>query len=333
MPNAVSKKVRLNPANYYLGAHGPQVTWLGKRLVAHGFGKHYTDGPGPTFTKADQANVRDFQHAQGWKGADADGLPGKETLKRLNAKPKPVKHGWTGTLWTLRAAEAFDGTGTRRTEHDLKASVSKHGIVVSKLAKKSGRWFMVGNKPHAFYYPLDGGDWSHAKDGTPIGQVQVGNARPIPVIKQPKVKKDPIAKIVSIAKGQVGYHEGRSNGHWNNIQKYAQQVPGLGWNNGGPWCATFVSWCAMKADLGDYYPRTATVSVAMAWFKQSHQWSEYPAVGAQVIYGVNGDSHTGLVYDYDSTYIYTVEGNTNTNGSAVTPTSTATATRRFPATS
>lgn len=80
---------RMDPANYYLGAHGPWVTWLGQRLVAHGFGKHYSVGPGPTFGQADKANVRDFQRAQGWTGADADGLPGPETLRRLAAAPKP----------------------------------------------------------------------------------------------------------------------------------------------------------------------------------------------------------------------------------------------------
>lgn len=238
----VSKKVRLNPANYYMGAHGPQITWLGKRLVAHGFGKHYKEGPGPTFTKADKQNVQDFQHAQGWTKSDADGFPGPETLKRLD-----------------------------------------------KSAKKKKK---------------------------PAPKPPQGNPRPAPVLPPAKPKNDPIAKIVSIAKSQVGYHEGRSNGHWNNIQKYAQQVPGLGWNNGGPWCATFVSWCAMKAGLADYYPRTATVAVAMDWFKQKGEWSEYPAIGAQVIYGVSGSSHTGLVYDYDATYVYAIEGNTNTNGSA-----------------
>lgn len=230
-PMTVSKKVRLNPAHYYPGARGAQVTWLGERLVAHGFGKHYTkpgtpgkSGPGPTFHQADRENVADFQRAQGWKGADADGLPGKDTLRLLDKAVKTAK------------------------------------------------------------------------------------AKPAPK------KPDPIAKIVSIAKSQVGYHEGRSNGHWNNLQKYAQQVPGLGWDNGYAWCATFVSWCALKAGLADYYPRTATVSVAESWFKQRGQWSEYPAIGAQVCYG-NG-AHTGLVYDYDGTYIYTIEGNTNTNGSA-----------------
>ncbi len=78
---------RMDPASYFLGATGAHVTWLGERLVAHGFGKHYLKGPGPIFGKADQANVMDFQKAQGWSGKNADGLPGPSTLQRLAADP------------------------------------------------------------------------------------------------------------------------------------------------------------------------------------------------------------------------------------------------------
>lgn len=311
MPSTVpAKKIRLNPKNYYLGAHGPQVTWLGERLVAHGFDAHYTTGPGPTFTEADRANVHEFQLSRGWSGADADGFPGVATLKLLDGKVAAVKAGWKGTLHVIADhVVAYDNSGNRVDAHDLKkGSTVTVEVRCGLFGSKTRWWAQVGaNRKTAFYYRLDTGGFSRTPNGSAVDT---------PATKPAKVKDDPIAKIVAIAKSQVGYHEGRSNGHWNNIQKYAQQVPGLGWNNGGPWCATFVSWCAMKAGLADYYPRTATVSVAMDWFKQKGQWSEYPAVGAQVIYGVNGDAHTGLVYDYDGTYIYTIEGNTNTNGSA-----------------
>lgn len=127
-----------------------------------------------------------------------------------------------------------------------------------------------------------------------------------------------VSTLLAIAKGEVGYHEGRSGGHWNNIEKYAAQVPGLAWvsSSGSPWCAVFVSWCAMKAGLADLYPCTASTDAGAAWFKQRGQWSEYPAVGAQIFFGVNGNmDHTGIVRDFDDTNVYTVEGNTNTNGS------------------
>ncbi|WP_411120612.1 peptidoglycan-binding protein [Streptomyces sp. x-19] len=123
-------------------------------------------------------------------------------------------------------------------------------------------------------------------------------------------------KIINIAKPEAGYHEGRAGGHWNNDQKYSDQVPGLEWSDFQAWCATFVSWCAMKAGLAALYPRTASCLTGVSWFKQRKRFSAYPAIGAQVFYGNGGGAHTGLVYDYDATWIFTIEGNTNADGSA-----------------
>lgn len=68
--------------------------------------------------------------------------------------------------------------------------------------------------------------------------------------------------------------------------------------------------------MTDLFPRTASTDFGATWFKRENRWSEYPAIGAQVFYGVGSDmNHTGLVYDYDGTYIYTIEGNTNASGS------------------
>lgn len=123
-------------------------------------------------------------------------------------------------------------------------------------------------------------------------------------------------RMIDLAMDEVGYHEGKTGGQWNNRQKYAQEVPGLGWADGQPWCATFVAWLAMKAGVADLFPRTASCDVAAAWFKARGQWSEYPAIGAQVFYGTPADlNHTGIVVSFDGEHIYTVEGNTNTNGS------------------
>lgn len=124
-----------------------------------------------------------------------------------------------------------------------------------------------------------------------------------------------IQSMIDLAKSQVGYHEGRSkNGHWNNVTKYAPEVPKLAWAQGQPWCAVFVYWLALKSGLAAYYPETASVPVAASWFKQRGRWSEYPAIGAQAIFGHY--AHTGFVVDFDDTFVWTVEGNTNTNGSA-----------------
>jgi hypothetical protein len=128
------------------------------------------------------------------------------------------------------------------------------------------------------------------------------------------------ADVLRVARAEVGYREGRSNGHWNNHEKYAAAVPGLAWVDAQeqPWCATFVAWVALKAGAGDLYPRTASTDAGAAWFKQRGQWSEAPvAPGDQVFYGHHGDmSHTGILESFDATHITVIEGNTNTNGSA-----------------
>lgn len=78
----------MNPASYFMGANGAHVTWLGQRLVVHGFDEFYNSGPGPRYSEADRLNVAAFQRAQGWSGSDADGYPGAQSLALLAADPK-----------------------------------------------------------------------------------------------------------------------------------------------------------------------------------------------------------------------------------------------------
>jgi hypothetical protein len=61
------------------------VEQLGKQLVRKGYGTHYTDGPGRTWSEADRRNVAAFQRALGWRGSAADGYPGPDTWRRLFA--------------------------------------------------------------------------------------------------------------------------------------------------------------------------------------------------------------------------------------------------------
>ena len=65
------------------GADNKYVTQLGTMLVARGAGAYYTSGPGPRWSDADRRATQAFQLAQGWTGADADGLPGPLTWELL----------------------------------------------------------------------------------------------------------------------------------------------------------------------------------------------------------------------------------------------------------
>ncbi|MEU9258970.1 peptidoglycan-binding protein [Streptomyces sp. NPDC048212] len=128
-----------------------------------------------------------------------------------------------------------------------------------------------------------------------------------------------VTEILAVAAAEVGTQETRSDGHWVNDSKYNKwygKIPGYGRDGMDyPWCAVYVAWVADKAGLKGLYPKTAGCATAVRWFKDKGRFSEYPAVGAQVFYGSGGSTHTGIVYKYDATYIYTYEGNTNTNGS------------------
>jgi hypothetical protein len=120
--------------------------------------------------------------------------------------------------------------------------------------------------------------------------------------------------VVAIAKTQVGYHEGRSGAHWNNVQKYA---PSLGFANGQAWCDTFVNFLFWLADVAvPAGAKSAGCAVSAAAYKRAGRWTEYPVVGAEVFYGPGGGTHCGVVTGYDDTHIHTIEGNTNINGSA-----------------
>lgn len=123
--------------------------------------------------------------------------------------------------------------------------------------------------------------------------------------------------VIRVLNGEVGYREGFTNGHWNNKQKYSAAVPGLEWSDYQAWCCTFTSWAFQTAGMPKgSYPVTASCATATNWWKQQGRWSQYPAVGAQVMFGPGGGSHTGIVIAYDANTITTIEGNTNTSGSA-----------------
>ncbi|MCH0540012.1 peptidoglycan-binding domain-containing protein [Streptomyces sp. MUM 203J] len=68
---------------YGYGARGDHVTEVGRALVGKGHGAHYRVGPGPLWSDADTLNYASWQRALGYSGADADGVPGEASLRRL----------------------------------------------------------------------------------------------------------------------------------------------------------------------------------------------------------------------------------------------------------
>ena len=92
VPPKPSKPVEAKPKPVYapfpgtgffrLGKKHPLITAMGKRLVQEGY-KGYTDGPGPTFTRADIKAYAWWQRKLKYTGSAADGYPGKSSWDKL----------------------------------------------------------------------------------------------------------------------------------------------------------------------------------------------------------------------------------------------------------
>ena len=130
--------------------------------------------------------------------------------------------------------------------------------------------------------------------------------------------------VINIAKGEVGYSEKASNSKLDdkkanagkkNFTKYARDV---GHANGLAWCATFVTWCFVKAANGDKKKakevlcgaNTAGCSNNVNAFKKAGRYDMKPQPG-DVVFFMNGSSHTGLVIAVKGNTITTIEGNTS----------------------
>ena len=134
-----------------------------------------------------------------------------------------------------------------------------------------------------------------------------------------------------------GYLEKKSNAYlddfkknagYNNYTKFARDVNSWGEPGcqGQPWCAEYQFWKlvkvigitnALKIMGGGFYNCVSITN----WAKKKGTWRNAPKVGALVIFR-NG-SHVGSVQSFDSSRIYTNEGNTSSaagvvaNGGAV----------------
>ena len=146
---------------------------------------------------------------------------------------------------------------------------------------------------------------------------------------------DERSKVISIALNEVGYLEKKSNSQLDdktanagdkNYTKYARDLHKLGdfYNgnkNGFSWCDVFVDWCFVTA-FGEEralellcQPKKscgAGVGYSCDYYKNKGQFYTKPETGDQIFFknssGVR--THTGLVYQVDNNYVYTVEGNT-----------------------
>ena len=149
------------------------------------------------------------------------------------------------------------------------------------------------------------------------------------------------SEVIKIATAEVGYLEKVSrkclddktaNAGSGNYTKYARDldnIPGFynGKKNGYAWCDVFVDWCFVQAFGVDKAKELlcqpnkslgAGCKYSMNYYKNNGQFHTNPAIGDQIFFKSGTDiTHTGLVYNVDKTYVYTIEGNTSSASGVV----------------
>lgn len=130
-------------AKFGAGANNAYVTRLGKMLVDRGGKRFYKVGPGPAWGSADRLATQAFQKAQGWKGKEADGIPGPHTWRLLvngTGHDIPAAGGSAGSGGST-AVPAFPGRGYFRPGQS-NSHVDKLG---KQLVKKGyGKYYLSG---------------------------------------------------------------------------------------------------------------------------------------------------------------------------------------------
>ncbi|MFF7181684.1 peptidoglycan-binding protein [Streptomyces sp. NPDC008121] len=126
------------------GARNAYVTQLGRLLVGRGATTYYRTGPGPNWSDADRRATQAFQRAQGWKGAEANGLPGPHTWRLLVTGKGRNIGGSSGSGGSSADAPGFPGRGSFRPGQS-NAYVEKLG---KQLVKRGyGKHYVSGPGP------------------------------------------------------------------------------------------------------------------------------------------------------------------------------------------
>lgn len=141
--------------------------------------------------------------------------------------------------------------------------------------------------------------------------------------------------VIKVAENEIGYKEKKSNSQLDdktanagsgNYTKYARdfdtKYPNWynGKKNGFAWCDMFVDWCfltafgytdALRLLCQPEKSAGAGCTYSLRYFKNKGRSGKTPKVGAQIFFGTSESNvtHTGIVYSFDKSKVYTIEGN------------------------
>lgn len=149
--------------------------------------------------------------------------------------------------------------------------------------------------------------------------------------------------VIAVALSYVGYLEKASNSQLDdfkanagnrNYTKFARDLDGIpgfynGKKQGFPWCDVFVDWLFVEAFGVDNAKKLlcqpdkslgAGCGYSARYYQEKGQFHKSnPKPGDQIFFldSVGDVAHTGLVYQVDNLYVYTVEGNTSPKAGVV----------------
>ncbi|MFJ3924866.1 peptidoglycan-binding protein [Streptomyces sp. NPDC090022] len=118
-------------AKFGPGADNEYVAQLGRMLIDRGGRRFYPKGASTKWSDADRLATQAFQEAQGWTGADADGIPGEHTWRLLVQKQgkdiTPIRTG-TPPQATPNGARPATGNGARPVAGAAARPVKGNGV-------------------------------------------------------------------------------------------------------------------------------------------------------------------------------------------------------------
>lgn len=255
----------------------------------------------------------------------------------------PVARGSVGYSWgagrrslEVRAAQITSARLGQRTS-DIITARSGDGIPIRYNTYRNGTLveYGTGSKIRTFWVTGEAHNqyWAHGgptgKLGVPILDVECGlmdngclhrftggSVYTSDTARQTGVSltTGQQSEMIAVAMSQVGYKAPASNisryNHWMGTN-YA-------------WCSIFLSWVTAASGNGYVIPGGSRFSYFHKNALAMGRTSSSPSIGAIAFFDThlyngarNAATHAGLVYGYNSRYIWTIEGNTSpTNGTS-----------------
>lgn len=89
------------------GKSNEYINLMGQKLIERTFGTHYVGGASPVWSEADMQNYSEWQYALGFKGSNANGIPGKKSWDILMSSVKITPAYPEDSFFKLNTVSAF----------------------------------------------------------------------------------------------------------------------------------------------------------------------------------------------------------------------------------